>query len=67
MNKSWSKYGGARTGNEAIFKSKDWFCQCCGKQKSKDDLVFSYVWNEENLRICEECAENDCEKLQSIK
>lgn len=62
---SWTKYGGARTGNEAIFKTKDWFCQCCGERKGKDDIVFSYDWVDEKLRVCEDCAFDDCQKLQT--
>ncbi len=64
MNKSWTKYGGGRGGNEAIYKGNDWYCQSCSRLMSKDDTVFTFRHDVICLRVCQECAANDCEEFR---
>lgn len=64
MNKSWTKYGGGRGGNEAIYNDRDWYCQSCQRAKTVEDTVFTYYHNALFLRICESCAGDDCAPLK---
>lgn len=62
-NKGWSKYGGGMGGNEAIYKQSDWYCQSCQSFQYKETIVFTHYHNGEWLRVCEGCANDDCEEI----
>ncbi len=64
MNKSWTKYGGPRGGNEAIYNTKDWYCQSCQKKMDANDVCFNYYHNAIYLSVCQQCASNDCEPVR---
>lgn len=67
--KKWKKYNPHSESHESqrnnsLIGNREWYCQGCRKKGDKDDIVFHYRYEGNNLIICADCSANDMEKFR---